>query len=127
MTGAAVQKRKIQLSAKGRTAFQELGFQDAEASELLRKSELMAQLEQYVSRNGITQAKAAQVFGVSQPRVSDLMNGKLSVFSLDELVRMYEATGSRIRLVFQEDARNEERVLQMTQGVQPATSKKRRR
>jgi predicted XRE-type DNA-binding protein len=100
------------MSPKGRSVFYDLGFDDAEAAELTRKSDLMIHLVQYVRRHGLTQAKAAEVFGVSQPRVSDLKNGKLSTFSLDELVRMYEATGSRIRLVFDEDTKQEGTVLQ---------------
>jgi predicted transcriptional regulator len=71
----------------------------------------MRRLEQYVTRNGLTQARAAQVFGVTQPRVSDLLTGKLSVFSLDELVRMYDSTGSQVRLVFVADKKREKTIL----------------
>ena len=114
MTGVVMEKTKVQkvtLGARGRSAFEDLGFDEAESAELKRKADLMTQLEQYIARNRLTQARAAEVFGVTQPRVSDLINGKLSVFSLDELVRMYDATGSSVRLVFVEDARREDSVL----------------
>ena len=114
MTGAIVERRKVEkltMSEKGRHAFQELGFNETESAELRRKADLLTHLEQYIVRNRLTQAKAARVFGVTQPRVSDLLNGKLSLFSLDELVRMYDATGSRVRLVFEQRSTQEGHVL----------------
>lgn len=114
MSGVVMERRKAQkvsMGAKGADVFAELGFEDAEAAELRRKSELMTHLRQYMQRNELTQARAAQVFGVSQPRVSALINGKLSLFSLDELIRMYDSTGSRVRLVFEENVRRESTVL----------------
>jgi predicted XRE-type DNA-binding protein len=46
----------------------------------------------------MSQSQAARLFGVTQPRVSDLMRGKISLFALDELVNMATAAGPRIEL-----------------------------
>lgn len=48
--------------------------------------------------NGWTQSEAAQRLGVTQPRVSDLLRGKLSKFSLDTLVNMLAALGEEVEI-----------------------------
>jgi len=63
----------------------------------LRSAPMMA-LEQHIKRAGMTQAEAAKLFGVTQPRVSDLMRGKISLFALDALVNMAIAAGLRIEM-----------------------------
>lgn len=73
--------------------FDDLGF-DREESALLRsKSRLMAGLSYYINAKGWTQAEAAEHFGVHQPYISDLVNGKLHRFTLDRLVKMIEHAG----------------------------------
>jgi predicted XRE-type DNA-binding protein len=47
----------------------------------------------------VTQAKAAEILGVTQPRISDLMRGRLDLFSLDSLVDLADRAGLRTRLV----------------------------
>jgi predicted XRE-type DNA-binding protein len=49
-------------------------------------------------RTLLTQARAAKLFGVSQPRISDLMRGKINLFSIDNLVRLLAAAGLRVDL-----------------------------
>ena len=49
-------------------------------------------------RGGLTQARAAKLFDVSQPRVSDLMRGKIDRFSIDTLVEMLGHAGARVSL-----------------------------
>ncbi|MCZ7561853.1 MAG: XRE family transcriptional regulator [Burkholderiaceae bacterium] len=72
---------------------------DSEQAENLRlRSELMIALRSHVERIGLTQRQAAELFGVTQPRVSDLMRGKIALFSLDTLVNMAHAAGSRVEL-----------------------------
>ncbi len=57
-----------------------------------------ALLKADITRAGMSQAEAARLFGVMQPRVSDLMRGKISLFTLDALVNMATAAGLRIEL-----------------------------
>jgi predicted XRE-type DNA-binding protein len=55
-------------------------------------------LKEHLSGTGLSQAQIAKLFGVTQPRVSDLMRGKIDVFGLDALVNMAAAAGLRVKL-----------------------------
>ncbi len=71
----------------------------AEDSENMRlRSELMIALKERISRRAMTQAQAAKLFGVTQPRVSDLLRGKVNLFGLDALVKMATAAGLHVEL-----------------------------
>lgn len=65
----------------------------SEAENMKLRSALMMALEKQIRDHGWTQAEAARRFGVTQPRVSDLMRGKINEFGLDALVRMAVAAG----------------------------------
>ncbi|MDE2048287.1 MAG: XRE family transcriptional regulator [Betaproteobacteria bacterium] len=68
-----------------------------EAAENMRlRSVLMTALKNHLTRTAMSQAQAAQLFGVTQPRVSDLMRGKINLFGLDALVNMATAAGLHI-------------------------------
>lgn len=56
------------------------------------------QLVSYIERAGVTSSEAARQFGVTQPRVSDLMRGKVDLFSIDALVNMRTAAGLHLDL-----------------------------
>jgi predicted XRE-type DNA-binding protein len=66
--------------------FKDLGFPPQEAAHLLIRADLMIQIERILEERGLTQAKAAVLLGVSQPRVSDLVRGRVDLFSIDTLV-----------------------------------------
>jgi predicted XRE-type DNA-binding protein len=70
----------------------------AQAENMRLRSSLMMSLKEHVSREGLTQSQAAKVFGVTQPRVSDLMRGKIELFGLDSLVNMAAAAGLHVEL-----------------------------
>lgn len=70
-----------------------------EAAENLKlRSVLMTALKNHLTRTGMSQAQAAKIFGVTQPRVSDLMRGKINLFGLDALVNMASAAGLHIEM-----------------------------
>ena len=69
-----------------------------EAENMKLRSTLMIALKSHLERTGMTQADAAKLFGVTQPRVSDLTRGKISLFGLDALVNMAAAAGMRIEM-----------------------------
>ena len=75
-----------------------------EAENMKLRSVLMTALKQHIARSEMTQAQAAQLFGVTQPRVSDLMRGKINLFALDALVNMAAAAGLRIEMRVREAA-----------------------
>ena len=64
-----------------------------QAASMRARSALMMELEGLIKRRGMTQSEAAALFGVTQPRVSDLMRGKINLFSLDTLMDMATAAG----------------------------------
>jgi predicted XRE-type DNA-binding protein len=64
-----------------------------EAENMNLRSALMVALKEHLARTGLSQAQAAMLFGVTQPRVSDLMRGKINLFGLDALVNMAAAAG----------------------------------
>ena len=70
----------------------------AQAENLKLRSSLMLALKRHIEREGLTQAEAANVFGVTQPRISNLMRGKIELFGLDMLVNMLAAAGLRVTL-----------------------------
>jgi predicted XRE-type DNA-binding protein len=55
-------------------------------------------LQEHITREGLSRSKAAKVFGVTQPRVSDLMRGKIELFGLDSLVNMLAAAGMHVEM-----------------------------
>ena len=78
--------------------FADLGFEREEAEHLKIRSALMATVRQLINETGMTQADAAALFEVTQPRISDLMRGKIDLFSIDTLVEMLSRAGVRIEL-----------------------------
>jgi predicted XRE-type DNA-binding protein len=70
----------------------------AQAENLKLRSSLMLALKRHIEREGLSQTEAAKVFGVTQPRISNLMRGKIDHFGLDMLVNMLAAAGLRVTL-----------------------------
>jgi predicted XRE-type DNA-binding protein len=64
-----------------------------QAASMRARSELMMNLTEVIREKGMTQGDAAALFGVTQPRVSDLMRGKINLFSLDTLIDMAATAG----------------------------------
>ena len=79
--------------------FRDLGFSTEEATNLKHRSDLMIRLSKLIDARGLTQAQAAELFGVTQPRVSDLVRGKIDRFSIDTLIAMLGHAGVRIQIV----------------------------
>jgi predicted XRE-type DNA-binding protein len=78
--------------------FSDLGFEPDEAEHLRIRSALMATVRQLVQDRGLTQTEAAALLEVSQPRVSDLVRGKIDLFTIDTLVDMLARAGVRVEL-----------------------------
>lgn len=70
----------------------------AEAENMKLRSALMMALKDYVASEGLTQKEAAKLFGVTQPRISDLFRGKINLFGLDTLINMATAAGLRVEM-----------------------------
>ena len=82
--------------------FRDLGFSANEAENLRVRSDLMIQLSKLLEERGLTQAQAAKLLGVTQPRISDLMRGKIQLFSVDSLIEMLGHAGAQVSFVVKE-------------------------
>ena len=69
-----------------------------EAENMKLRSSLMMALKHRLESSSLSQAEAAKLLGVTQPRVSDLMRGKINLFGLDALVNMAASAGLRMEL-----------------------------
>lgn len=82
----------------GGNIFQDLGFGREEAENLKIRSELMIAIRRIVEERGLKQTEAAELFGTTQPRISDLIRGKIDQFTIDTLVNMLSHAGVHIEL-----------------------------
>ena len=78
--------------------FADLGFPPDEAVNLQLRSDLMMRLRTRLETLRLTQAHAARVLGVSQPRVSDLTRGRIDRFSIDMLIKLLGKVGVEVRV-----------------------------
>jgi len=79
--------------------FRDVGFPPEEAQNLRLRSELMIQIRRILEGRKLTQAAGAKLFGVSQPRMSDVVRGRIELFSIDGLINMLAHAGIRVSLV----------------------------
>ncbi len=79
--------------------FRDLDFSAEETENLKLRADLMIELSRLIKARRLTQARAAALLGVSQPRVSDLVRGKIERFSVDTLVAMLGSAGVHVELV----------------------------
>ena len=78
--------------------FIDLGYSQEEAAILQMRADLMADLRKFIRAKRLTQAKAAEILGVSQSRISDLIRGKWERFSLEMLITLATKAGMRVTL-----------------------------
>ena len=78
--------------------FMDLGYSPDEAAILQMRADLMADLRKFIKAKKLTQAKAAEILGVSQSRVSDLIRGKWEKFSLEMVITLATRAGMHVTL-----------------------------
>ena len=78
--------------------FQDLGFDPEESENLRVRADLMIELSRLIEGKGWTQEEAAEIMGISQPRISDLVRGKIDRFSIDSLISMLGSAGIKVRV-----------------------------
>lgn len=86
------------VTLSGGNIFADLGFEPQEANKLKIKAQLMAQLSEWIKEQSLRQEDAAQLLQVTRPRVSDVMTGKTSKFTIDALVDMVERVGYQVQV-----------------------------
>ncbi len=89
---------KERVTKSSGNVFLDLGFPPEEAAILQMRAEIMSDLRKFIKTKKLTQAKAADILGVSQSRVSDLTRGKWEKFSLEMLIALATKAGMRISL-----------------------------
>ena len=97
---------KLKMTRSTGNVFRDLGFPPDEAEHLRIRSDLLIELQKTISSRGLKQAETAKLLGVTQPRVSDVMRGRIDLFSVDTLIDMLARLGIRVRLVFRSSRRS---------------------
>jgi predicted XRE-type DNA-binding protein len=86
--------------------FRDLGFRRGEAEHLLVRADLLIQVQKLIASRRLKQREAAALLRISQPRVSDLIRGRIDLFSTDMLIDMLARLGARVRLAVKPDRRS---------------------
>ena len=89
---------RMQATRGSGNVFEDVGFDAAEAANLKVRADLLLDLRLHIQARGWTQAEAAAFFGETQPRISNLLKGEISRFSVDKLINMLARVGIRVRL-----------------------------
>jgi predicted XRE-type DNA-binding protein len=97
-------KEEIEVYHGSCNVFADMGLPDAE--ERLAKADLSMQIQDILKKQKLTQAKAAELLGIDQPKVSALMRGKLSGFSMERLFHFLNILGRDIQIVVKPKSRS---------------------
>ena len=95
---------KLKMERGSGNIFLDVGFDKAEAENRKLRAALMMRIEDWVKESGMTQAAAAKLLGLTQPRLNALLKGKIGLFSLDALVTVVSKAGFSVRLVVKKAA-----------------------
>src|SRR5882672_8057099 len=92
-------KNAVRVTPSTGNVFRDLGFSKEESEHLLVRADLLIQVQKAIASKGLKQAEAAKALRVTQPRVSDLLRGRIDLFSTDMLIDMLARLGSRVKLL----------------------------
>jgi predicted XRE-type DNA-binding protein len=97
---------KVKVTPSTGNVFRDVGFRREEAEHLLVRADLMIEVQKLIASRRLKQREVAKVLRVSQPRVSDLLRGRIDLFSTDALIDMLTRLGARVRLSVKPGRRN---------------------
>src|SRR5688572_17870611 len=97
--------RSVRVTPSTGNVFRDLGFSDEESAHLLVRSDLMIEVQKFIASRRLTQAQVAKILHVTQPRVSDLLRGRVDLFSTDTLLDMLGRPGVQVRFVLKPSRR----------------------
>ncbi len=89
---------KLKITPSTGNVFRDLGFRRDEAEHLLVRADLMIQVQKLIASRRLKQRTVAKILGVTQPRVSDLLRGRIDLFSTDALIDLLVRLGAQVRL-----------------------------
>ncbi|MFM9881599.1 MAG: helix-turn-helix domain-containing protein [Burkholderiales bacterium] len=94
--------QNLKITRGSGNVFRDVGFAPGETENLLLRSELMSRIRD--TAKGTTQREAAKLFGVTQPRINNLLRGRIEKFSLDAWVNMLGKAGMRVTVTVKKAA-----------------------
>ena len=100
-------KSSLKVTPSSGNVFRDLGFSADDAEHLLIRADLLIQLQKAIASRGLTQAKAAKILRVTQPRVSDVLRGRIDLFSTDSIIDMLARLGVHVRFVLKSSRRRQ--------------------
>lgn len=89
---------KLKIVPSTGNVFRDVGFRREEAEHLLVRADFMIQIQKLIAARGLKQKAAAKTLGVTEPRVSDLLRGRIDLFSTDALIDMLARLCATVRL-----------------------------
>jgi predicted XRE-type DNA-binding protein len=89
---------KLKVTLSTGNVFRDLGFRCEEAEHLLIRADLMLEVQELIASRRLKQKAAAKILHVTQPRVSDLLRGRIDLFSTDALIDMLAHLGARVHV-----------------------------
>jgi predicted XRE-type DNA-binding protein len=92
-------KNAVRVTPSTGNVFRDLGFSKEESEHLLIRADLLIQVQKAIAARRLKQAETAKLLRVTQPRVSDLLRGRIDLFSTDSLIDMLARLGVGVRLV----------------------------
>lgn len=91
---------ELKLTRSSGNVFEDLGFKDAK--QRLAKAELASRIHDIIDERDLNQVEAAELLGINQPKVSALMNGQLTGFSMERLMGLLNKLDQDIKIVVSE-------------------------
>ena len=92
-------KSAVRVTPSTGNVFRDLGFSKEKSEHLLVRADLLIQVQKAITSKKLKQGEAAKVLRVTQPRISDLLRGRIDLFSTDALIDMLARLGVSVRLV----------------------------
>ena len=89
--------QKIKHTESSGNVYQDLGFNDSE--ERLAKAKLAMRIEEIIAKKKLKQVEAAKILGINQPKISALMNGRLSGFSIERLIHFLNLLNQDVEII----------------------------
>jgi predicted XRE-type DNA-binding protein len=96
----SAQVMNVKISPSSGNVFADLGFGEEEAEHLRIRSMLMIEVRKLIEERGLMQGRAAELTGVTQPCISDLMHSKTEIFSAHGLIDALAHAGAHVDAVF---------------------------
>ena len=91
-------RKPIRVEKSSGNVFLDIGFDEAEAAELLAKSKLSLELQRAIRARNLTQNQAAALCGTDQPTLSKVLSGRMTSISMDQLTRWLNALGRLVEI-----------------------------